>query len=116
MWDVLAGKPVGNPITGNTGAVASIAMAVASDGRCHRRHQGDDDTVRVWDVLADTPLDPLTGHDGSSRCCGRGQHARRTRDRRLWAKTDRSGLGRHFPYDGWLSHWLGIVTGSTAWR
>ena len=60
LWDAATGQPVGQPLTGHTDAVTSVAFSpdgtrIAS-GSC-------DNTVRVWDAATGQPVgQPLTGH------------------------------------------------------
>ena len=60
VWDADTGQPVGQPLTGHTDAVCSVAFS--PDG--HRIVSGSaDDTVRLWDADTGQPVgQPLTGH------------------------------------------------------
>ena len=76
VWRLADGTPVGDPLTGHTGAVNAMAAGALPDGTPVIVSGSDDGTVRVW-RLADGTLvrDPLTGHDGAvtpwwpGRCC-----------------------------------------------
>ena len=64
MWDAATGSPVGEPLTGHTGPVSSVAVGQA-DGRAIIASGSDDRTVRVWDAATGSPVgEPLTGHTG----------------------------------------------------
>ena len=64
LWDADTGQPIGQPMTGHTGAVFSVAFS--PDGK--RIVSGSyDKTVRLWDADTGQPIgQPLTGHTG--RC------------------------------------------------
>jgi WD40 repeat protein len=49
VWDLATGAPLGEPLTGHTGSVESVA--VTPDG-ARIVSGGDDDTIRVWDLAA----------------------------------------------------------------
>ncbi len=60
MWDAGTGQPIGDPLTGHTGAVTSIAFS--PDGK-HIVSGSTDKTLRIWDAATGQPIgDPLTGH------------------------------------------------------
>ena len=60
VWDAATGQPVGQPLTGHTDPVTSVAFS--PDGK--RIVSGSwDKTVRVWDAATGQPVGaPLTGH------------------------------------------------------
>ena len=62
VWDAATGQPVGQPLTGHTDGVDSVAFS--PDGT--RIVSGSfDNTVRVWDADTGQPIgQPLTGHTG----------------------------------------------------
>ena len=49
MWDAATGSPVGEPLTGHTGAVTSVAVGQA-DGRAIIASGSHDRTVRLWHI------------------------------------------------------------------
>ena len=59
-------QPVGDPLTGHTGAVTAVAFGQLPDGRTLLATGSDDGTVRLWDPATGHPVgDPLTGHTGA---------------------------------------------------
>ena len=63
LWDPATGAPVGEPLTGHTGAVTAVAFGAAADGRALLASASDDETVRLWDPVTGTAVgEPLTGH------------------------------------------------------
>ena len=56
------GTPAGEPLTGHTGWVRSVAFGTALDGRLLVASGSDDRTVRLWDPVTGTQLGELTGH------------------------------------------------------
>ena len=60
LWDAHTGQPIGQPLTGHTDAVSSVAFS--PDGTRIASGSGDD-TVRLWDAHTGQPIgQPLTGH------------------------------------------------------
>ena len=53
VWDLATGTPIGDPLTGHTGAVAAVAHR-PPDGRPLAVTGSDDGTVRVWDLATGT--------------------------------------------------------------
>ena len=51
MWDAATGQPVGQPLTGHTSLVTSVAFS--PDGTTHRLRQLTTTTVRVWPTYPD---------------------------------------------------------------
>ena len=47
LWDVATGRPIGQPLTGHTGVVTSVAFS--PDGKT-LTSGGSDNTIRRWDV------------------------------------------------------------------
>ncbi|GAA3443461.1 WD40 repeat domain-containing serine/threonine protein kinase [Planomonospora venezuelensis] len=64
VWDPATGEPVGEPLTGHTDGVSSVAVTEL-DGRPVVVSGGDDRTVRLWYPATGEQLGPpLTGHTG----------------------------------------------------
>ena len=62
VWDAATGQPRGDPLTGHTGPVQSVAIGRIGD-RDVIVSGGYDKTVRIWDAATGQALgDPLTGH------------------------------------------------------
>ena len=60
IWDAASGKPIGEPLRGHTGAVASAAFS--PDGKRIVTASADN-TARLWDAATGQPIGaPLTGH------------------------------------------------------
>jgi WD40 repeat protein len=53
VWDLDAGVPVGEPLTGHTRGVRAMAALVLPDGRPVAVTGSWDGTVRVWSLAAD---------------------------------------------------------------
>ena len=65
VWDPVTGVPAGDPLTGHTGWVNSVAFGAGADGRLLLASAGNDEMVQVWDPVACAPVgDPLIGHTG----------------------------------------------------
>ena len=62
VWDAATGAPVGDPLTGHTDRVTSVAIGRVGD-RDIIVSASWDKTLRVWDAATGQPIgDPLTGH------------------------------------------------------
>ena len=73
VWDLAAGQPLGEPLTGHYSLVYEVAVGEL-DGRPIAVSGGDDGTVRMWDLAAGQQLgQPLTGHDGVVRALAVGE-------------------------------------------
>jgi WD40 domain-containing protein len=67
VWDLASGTAVGEPLTGHTGWVRSVAVGTL-DGRPIAVTGGFDQTVRMWGLASGTPVgQPLTGHSSEIR-------------------------------------------------
>jgi WD40 repeat protein len=55
VWDAATGAPVGDPFTGHTGSVWSVAVGQV-EGRAVVVSGGADATVRVWDAATGAPV------------------------------------------------------------
>ena len=65
VWRLADGTPVGEPLTGHTGAVKAVAVGALPDGTPVIVSGGGDGTVRVWRLADGAPVgEPLTGHTG----------------------------------------------------
>ena len=65
LWDPTTGQQHGNPLTGHTHEVTSVAFGALPDGTTLLATASTDYTVRLWDPTTGQPLgQPLTGHTG----------------------------------------------------
>jgi WD40 repeat protein len=63
LWNPVTGTAFGEPLTGHTGIVKSVAFGNAADGRLVLASGGQDGTVRLWNPATGKALGkPLTGH------------------------------------------------------
>jgi len=63
VWDLAAGEPLGEPLTGHDDWVNAVAVGEPG-GRPVAVSGGNDEMVRVWDLAAGHPLGgPLAGHE-----------------------------------------------------
>jgi WD40 repeat protein len=73
LWDLAAGRPLGDPFVGHTGCVRSAVIGELG-GRPVAISGGDDQTVRVWDLATGRPVgSPLTGHTDYVRSVALGE-------------------------------------------
>ncbi len=64
LWDLAAGRQVGEPMNGHTGKVWDVATVVL-DGRPHAVSWGEDATLRLWDLTTRQQVGaPMTGGRG----------------------------------------------------
>ncbi|WP_405527968.1 WD40 repeat domain-containing protein [Streptomyces canus] len=52
VWDLLSGRPRGNPLTGHSDAIVDALAVLSVDGRLVAVTGGHDGTVRAWDLVA----------------------------------------------------------------
>jgi WD40 repeat protein len=65
VWRLADGAPVGEPLTGHTGDVSTVAVGALPDSTPVIVSGSDDVTVRVWRLADGAPVgEPLTGHTG----------------------------------------------------
>jgi WD40 repeat protein len=62
LWDPATGNPVGQPLTGHTGPVNSVAFSTGT-GQELLASGGQDGTVRLWDPATGTPVGPPLAGD-----------------------------------------------------
>ena len=95
VWDAATGQPVGQPLTGHTDGVTSVAFS--PDGK--RIVSGSDDkTVRVWDAATGQPIGRRS--PATRRGDQRGVQPRRQAHRLRQRRQHRAGVGRgHRPAD-----------------
>ncbi|MGW4650828.1 hypothetical protein [Kitasatospora sp. NPDC004289] len=65
VWDLTAGRQIGEPLVGHSGGVEAVACTVL-DNRPVAITTGADGTLRLWDLTNHQPIgEPLTGHSGA---------------------------------------------------
>ena len=55
LWDPVAGRALGQPLTGHTDQVRAVTAAISNDGRVLLVSGGHDGTVRLWDPATGGP-------------------------------------------------------------
>lgn len=66
-WDLISGKPIGEPLTGHSDCVLAAAITTR-DARLVALTGGDDGVVRLADVMTGKPAgEPLIGHSAPVR-------------------------------------------------
>lgn len=64
IWNLATGQPIGNPLTGHTNAVSTVACT-SLNGHPIAATASDDHTARVWDLTTGQPIGnplPFTSH------------------------------------------------------